>query len=87
MYQHSCRGLRGGQFRSDDSIGPNPVLPEPQQYLFLPMHLLRVVGWKEGETPTVTPGMKIEALAQNLQHPRSLYVLPNGDGLVVDQIT
>ena len=65
-------------------IGPNPVLPEPQQYLFPPMHLARVVGWKEGETPTVTPGMKIEALAQNLQHPRSLYVLPNGDVLVVE---
>ncbi len=65
-------------------VGPNPVLPEPQQYLFPPMHLAKVVGWKEGETPTVAPGLKIEALAQNLQHPRSLYVLPNGDVLVVE---
>jgi glucose/arabinose dehydrogenase len=65
-------------------VGPNPVLPEPQQYLFPPMHLARVVGWKEGQTPTVAPGLKIEALAQNLEHPRSLYVLPNGDILVVE---
>jgi glucose/arabinose dehydrogenase len=65
-------------------VGPNPVLPEPQQYLFPPMRLARVVGWKEGETPTVAQGLKIEALAQKLQHPRSLYVLPNGDILVVE---
>jgi glucose/arabinose dehydrogenase len=76
---------------SDDSyfdplsqVGPNPVLPEPHQYLFPPMHLSSVVGWKEGEKPTVAPGLKIEALATGLQHPRSLYVLPNGDILVVE---
>ena len=47
------------------------------------MHLARVVGWKEGEKPTVADGLKIEALATGLQHPRSLYILPNGDVLVV----
>ncbi|HLH88853.1 MAG TPA: sorbosone dehydrogenase family protein [Xanthobacteraceae bacterium] len=65
-------------------IGPNPVLPAPQEYLFPPMHLAKVVGWKQGETPTVAPGLKVEALAQNLQHPRSIYILPNGDVLVVE---
>ena len=64
-------------------IGPNPNLPPLQQYLFPPMHLARVVGWKEGEKPTVADGLKIEALATGLQHPRSVYVLPNGDVLVV----
>jgi glucose/arabinose dehydrogenase len=71
-------------FDPTTQIGPNPVLPEPQQYLFPPMHLAKVVGWKQGEAPTVASGLKIEALAQNLQHPRSLYVLPNGDILVVE---
>lgn len=65
-------------------IGPDPVLPEPQEYLLPPMHLASVVGWKSGETPTVAPGLKIEPLAQNLKHPRSVYVLPNGDVLVVE---
>jgi len=65
-------------------VGPNPVLPEPQQYLFPPMRLATVVGWKQGETPTVAAGLKIEPLAQGLQHPRGLYVLPNGDILVVE---
>ena len=48
------------------------------------MHLSSVVGWKNGEKPTVAPGLKIEALADGLQHPRSLYTLPNGDVLVVE---
>lgn len=65
-------------------IGANPTLPEPQQYLLPPMHLASVVGWKEGEKPTVAPGLKIEALATGLQHPRELYTLPNGDILVVE---
>jgi glucose/arabinose dehydrogenase len=65
-------------------IGPHPVLPEPQQYLFPPMHLAQVVGWKDGETPTVPDGMKITAMATGLEHPRSVYTLPNGDVLVVE---
>ena len=51
---------------------------------FRQMHLSSVVGWKNGEMPTVAPGLKIEALATGLQHPRSLYTLPNGDVLVVE---
>jgi glucose/arabinose dehydrogenase len=65
-------------------VGPHPVLPEPQEYLFPPMHLAKVVGWKQGEAPTVAPGLKIEPFAQDLQHPRSIYVLPNGDILVTE---
>jgi glucose/arabinose dehydrogenase len=71
-------------FNPQDQVGPNPPLPEPQQFLFPPMRLSKIVGWKEGEKPTVAQGLKIEALATDLQHPRSLYVLPNGDVLVVE---
>ncbi|TKB76765.1 MAG: sorbosone dehydrogenase family protein, partial [Mesorhizobium sp.] len=65
-------------------IGPNPNLPEPIQYFFPPMHLASVVGWKNDEKPTVAQGLQIQAFAHGLQHPRSLYVLPNGDVLVVE---
>ena len=64
-------------------IGPNPVLPEPQQYLFPPMHLALVVGWKDGKAPTVPDGMKITAMATGLEHPRSVYTLPNSHVLLV----
>ncbi|MER9269701.1 sorbosone dehydrogenase family protein [Mesorhizobium sp. M0643] len=65
-------------------IGPNPNLPEPIQYFFPPMHLASVVGWKNDEKPIVAQGLQIQAYAHGLQHPRSLYVLPNGDVLVVE---
>ncbi|MER9893721.1 hypothetical protein NKJ40_16865 [Mesorhizobium sp. M0119] len=65
-------------------IGPNPNLPEPIQYFFPPMHLASVVGWKNDEKPTIAQGLQIQAFAHGLQHPRSLYVLPNGDVLVVE---
>ncbi len=77
-------GCNDGSGDPAAEIGPNPTLPEPQQYLLPPMHLARVVGWKGNETPTVAQGLKIQAMATGLQHPRSIYVLPNGDVLVVE---
>jgi glucose/arabinose dehydrogenase len=59
-------------------------LPEATQYLLPPIHIARIVGWKKGEKPSVPEGLKIDALATGLEHPRSLYVLPNGDVLVVE---
>lgn len=67
-----------------EQIGPNPKLPEPQQYLIPPMHVASVAKWSGGETPTVPAGLQISALATGLQHPRQPYVLPNGDVLVVE---
>ena len=65
-------------------IGTNPKLPDIQQYLLPSMHIARIVGWKKDETPTVAQGLQAKAFATGLQHPRSLYVLPNGDVLVVE---
>ena len=80
----SLSGCDDGSGDPKAQIGSNPNLPKLTQYLVPPMHLARVVGWKNDERPTVAPGLKIEALATGLQHPRSLYVLPNGDILVVE---
>ncbi len=65
-------------------IGANPELPAQKQYWMPPMHVASVVGWKNGEKPSVPDGMKIDAIATGLQHPRSLYTLPNGDILIVE---
>lgn len=77
-------GCRDDEADPRTQIGPHPELPDPQQYMFPPMHLASVVGWKKDETPTVPQGLQIKALATGLAHPRSLYVLPNGDILVVE---
>jgi glucose/arabinose dehydrogenase len=64
-------------------IGPNPYLPPIHEYLLPPAHIARIVGWN-GATPTVAPGLRVQAFATELANPRSLYVLPNGDVLVVE---
>ena len=48
-----------------------------------PIAVAKVVGWGK-ETPTVAQGLQVQALATGFEHPRSLYVLPNGDVLVVE---
>jgi glucose/arabinose dehydrogenase len=77
-------GCNDGSGDPKAQMGANPVLPDQRQYLLPPMHLARVVGWKKDETPTAAQGLKISAYATGLQHPRSLYVLPDGDVLVIE---
>ena len=48
------------------------------------MSVPKEIGWKSGEAPTVTGGLKIQAMATGLMHPRIIYSLPNGDILVVE---
>jgi glucose/arabinose dehydrogenase len=76
----SC-SYEGGDPRRE--IGTNPPLPALQQYLIPPIHIARVVGWGK-ETPSVPQGLQVHAMATGFEHPRSLYVLPNGDVLVVE---
>ena len=64
-------------------IGANPVLPQLQQYLMPPIRIAKAIGWGS-ETPTVPQGLQVRALATGFEHPRSLYVLPNGDVLVIE---
>jgi glucose/arabinose dehydrogenase len=71
----------GGDPKSQ--IGANPVLPAVQQYLLPPIRIARPAPWGN-DTPKVSQGLQVHALATGLEHPRSLYVLPNGDVLVVE---
>lgn len=64
-------------------LGPNPHLPPIHEYLLPPMHVAKIVGWN-GATPAAAPGLKVQAFATGLANPRSVYVLPNGDVLVVE---
>ena len=72
---------QGGDPRNQ--VGANPPLPGLQQYLLPPIKVAKVVEWGK-ETPTVADGLQVHAFASGFEHPRSLYVLPNGDVLVVE---
>jgi glucose/arabinose dehydrogenase len=64
--------------------GSDPKLPAAQQYLLPPMKVMPSRGWASGDTPTAAQGLRVEAIATGLLHPRIVYPLPNGDILVVE---
>jgi glucose/arabinose dehydrogenase len=62
-------------------FGPNPPLPKPQKSLIPMVGVPDVVGWPAGAAPKAPPGFTVVRFAEGLDHPRWLYVLPNGDVL------
>jgi glucose/arabinose dehydrogenase len=77
-------GDGGGHFDRQSQVGPNPILPEQQQYLVPPIRVGKVVGWARNEAPTAPAGLQVQAFARDLNHPRNILALPNGDVLVVE---
>lgn len=65
-------------------MGPDPALPTPTRSLLPTVNVATAVGWNGGATPASPPGTAVKAFATGLQHPRWLYVLPNGDVLVAE---
>ncbi len=74
----------GAKIDPSRQTGANPELPPAQNFLIPPMQVPAGASWKEGEKPEVAQGLKIDKVAGDLQHPRQLYTLPNGDILVVE---
>ena len=65
-------------------IGPRPTLPTPARTLIPTVNIAPAIGWPPSATPSVATGMQVSAFAKGLDHPRWLYVLPNGDVLVAE---
>lgn len=69
---------------STAGVGPAPSLPPPTRTLIPTVNVARAKPWGEGETPRAASGLVVRAFATNLEHPRWLHVLPNGDVLVAE---
>jgi glucose/arabinose dehydrogenase len=67
-----------------EGTGAQPKLPEPIETLVPTVHVASVVGWKNDNKPIAAPGLLVNAFATELEHPRWLYQLPNGDVLVAE---
>ncbi|MHA6126037.1 PQQ-dependent sugar dehydrogenase [Pseudomonas fluorescens group sp. PF-1] len=67
-----------------DGTGPSPRLPEPNKTLIPTVNIAPAIGWPEGAKPVAAAGTQVAVFAENLNHPRWLYVLPNGDVLVAE---
>jgi glucose/arabinose dehydrogenase len=68
----------------EQATGPEPVLPEPSGTLIPTVRIAPAKGWPAGAKPVAAGGRTVSAFATNLDHPRWLYVLPNGDVLVAE---
>jgi glucose/arabinose dehydrogenase len=66
------------------SYGPSPSLPPPEHSWIPTVDIASVNRWPEGAKPTAASGMTVAAFAKGLDHPRTVYTLPNGDVLVAE---
>jgi len=72
------------RLQRESGYGPTPTLPPPHPTLLPTVNVALAVGWAPGATPIAAPGTQVKAFASGLDHPRWLYVLPNGDVLVAE---
>src|ERR1700737_1668420 len=65
--------------------GSAPVIPTAKPQGSIPtLKMPTARGWAHAQTPVAAPGLKVNAFASGLKHPRWSYVLPNGDVLVAE---
>ena len=65
--------------------GNAPTVPVAKPQGALPtLKMPSARGWSDGQKPVAAPGLKVNAFATGLQHPRWINVLPNGDVLIAE---
>ena len=78
----ACGGT--AQLPVSAGMGATPTLPAPQRSLIPTVHIAPAKGWPAEASPQAAAGMTVTRYAEGLDHPRWLYVLPNGDVLVAE---
>jgi glucose/arabinose dehydrogenase len=77
--------FRGGAGRADSqAVGVSPAIPLAQEQAVPSLKVPTARGWPAGRTPVPRQGLKANAFATGLDHPRQIYVLPSGDVLVAE---
>lgn len=76
--------LRKGRAPRTQAVGATPRIPEARKQGIMTLKMPTAEGWAPGHLPAAAPGLKVNAFAANLDHPRWIEVLPNGDVLVAE---
>jgi glucose/arabinose dehydrogenase len=67
------------------AVGATPTIPEARPQGSIPtLKMPTAKGWAPGQTPIAAPGLRVNAFATGLDHPRWMLVLPNGDVTVAE---
>jgi glucose/arabinose dehydrogenase len=79
------RRLTGGVH--EPAWGSTPAIPAAKPQGSIPtLKMPTARGWTRGQTPVAAPGLKVNAFATGLDHPRWIQVLPNGDVLIAESM-
>ena len=68
------------------AFGARPDIPEARKQGIMTLKMPTARGWQGNEAPVPAPGLRVNAFARDLQHPRWIEVLPNGDVLVAEAL-
>lgn len=72
------------QIPEEEMIGKIDILPAAREEVIPTINVAEVDRWQDDEKPVAAAGLQVEIFASELEHPRSLYTLPNGDILVAE---
>jgi glucose/arabinose dehydrogenase len=72
------------RLNASEDTGLQPAIGEPRQRIVPTLKIAPARGWPAGRTPVAAPGLAVAAFATGFDHPRWLYLLPNGDVLVAE---
>lgn len=77
-----------GQGVLAQAFGDRPTIPPARPQGAIPtLKMPTARGWDAGRTPVAAPGLKVNAFAAGLEHPRWIHVLPNGDVLTAEALS
>jgi len=69
------------------AVGTAPEIPAARPQGRIPtLKMPTAQGWAPGTVPAAAPGLKVNAFASGLKHPRWIQVLPNGDVTVAEAL-
>lgn len=75
---------RGPVASPANTVGATPQIAPVDKHLITTVQIAPAKGWPAGSKPTAAQGVAVNAFANGLNHPRWVYVLPNGDVLVAE---
>jgi len=79
------RRLQGGAHQP--AVGSTPAIPAAKPQGNIPtLKMPTARGWAPGQTPVAAPGLKVNAFATGLKHPRWIHLLPTGDVTVAEAL-
>jgi len=68
------------------AVGTAPTIPDAKKQGIMTLKMPTAKGWAPGHVPKAASGLKVNAFASHLEHPRWIEVLPNGDVLVAEAL-